>query len=269
MSEKTIDTLFKLLDDYQVEVPIIQRDYAQGRQDTHAKTVRSNLLNDMRAAILGETPPLDLNFVYGKVEGEKFIPIDGQQRLTTLFLLHLYAFHNDKTKTHILHKFTYETRITSREFLKALTNNRAAVFASGTIPSAEIEDSEWFVSGWTHDPTIKSVLVMLDDIQATFGNIEHLAEKLTDVGVEPLTFKFLDMQDLGMEDSLYIKLNARGKPLTEFENFKARLIGRIKRLELPYINKFELFLTATGQTFFGQNIKMISTRRIMLSLVFC
>lgn len=241
MSEKTIDTLFKLLDDYQVEVPIIQRDYAQGRQDTHAKTVRSNLLNDMRAAILGETPPLDLNFVYGKVEGEKFIPIDGQQRLTTLFLLHLYAFHNDKTKTHILHKFTYETRITSREFLKALTNNRAAVFASGTIPSAEIEDSEWFVSGWTHDPTIKSVLVILDDIQATFGNIEHLAEKLTDVGVEPLTFKFLDMQDLGMEDSLYIKLNARGKPLTEFENFKARLIGRIKRLELPYINKFELF----------------------------
>ncbi|CAM4029119.1 hypothetical protein L1N85_17215 [Paenibacillus alkaliterrae] len=86
MSE-TIETFFKLLDKYQVEVPIIQRDYAQGRQDTHAKNVRSTLLNDMRAAILGETPPLDLNFVYGKVECEKFIPIDGQQ----LFAASLYG----------------------------------------------------------------------------------------------------------------------------------------------------------------------------------
>ncbi|POO88516.1 hypothetical protein C1H57_25105, partial [Clostridium sp. 2-1] len=104
MSEKTLDTIFKLLDEYQVEVPIVQRDYAQGRQDTHAKTVRLNLLNDMRAAILEKTSPLDLNFVYGKAEDKKFIPIDGQQRLTTLFLLHLYAFRNDETKTPILHK---------------------------------------------------------------------------------------------------------------------------------------------------------------------
>ncbi len=240
MSEKTLDTLFKLLDEYQVEVPIVQRDYAQGRQDTHAKTVRSNLLNDMRSAILKKTSPLDLNFVYGKVEGIKFIPIDGQQRLTTLFLLHLYACRDDETKTPLLHKFTYETRVTSREFLKKLFDNRSSVFGTGTSPSAEIEDAEWFVSAWVHDPTIKSVLVMLDDIQTMFGDIDHLAEKLTDIGVEPLIFKFLEMQDLGMEDSLYIKLNARGKPLTEFENFKARLLGRMKKLNLSFIDKFEL-----------------------------
>ncbi|WP_312648991.1 DUF262 domain-containing protein [Aminipila sp.] len=241
MSEKTIDTLFELLDEYRVEVPIVQRDYAQGRQDVHAKTVRSNLLIDMRAAILEETSPLDLNFVYGKAEGEKFVPIDGQQRLTTLFLLHLYAFRNEEAKTPLLHKFTYETRITSREFLKKLIDNRSAVFAVGTSPSVEIEDSEWFVSGWMHDPTIKSALVMLDDIQATFGDIDHLAGKLAGSGGKPLVFKFLEMQELGMEDSLYIKLNARGKPLTEFENFKARLIGRMKKLELSYIDKFEFY----------------------------
>ncbi|MCF2941831.1 DUF262 domain-containing protein [Paenibacillus alkaliterrae] len=167
---------------------------------------------------------------------------DDKQRLTTLFLLYIFAFRNDNTKTPFLHRFRYETRITSREFLKLLTNNRAAIFEPGTKPSAEIEDSEWFVSGWIHDPTIQSALVMLDEIQVTFGNIEHLSDKLADVEFEPpLTFKFLDMQNLGMEDSLYIKLNARGKPLTEFENFKARLIGRMKKLELPYINKFELY----------------------------
>ena len=90
MNEKIPDTLFELFNEYDVEVPIIQRDYAQGRQDDHAKMVRSNLLNDIKLAISGKTQPLDLNFVYGKAEENKFIPIDGQQRLTTLFLLHLF-----------------------------------------------------------------------------------------------------------------------------------------------------------------------------------
>ncbi|MDR1369061.1 MAG: DUF262 domain-containing protein, partial [Dysgonamonadaceae bacterium] len=118
MSEKTLNTLFDLLGNHKVEVPMLQRDYAQGRQDDHASMVRKNLLNDIRSAILGQTPPLDLNFVYGKTIDGKFIPVDGQQRLTTLFLFHLYAFKDDDSKTDILIKFTYETRKSSRNFLK-------------------------------------------------------------------------------------------------------------------------------------------------------
>lgn len=118
MSEKAIETLIDLLKEYKVEIPIVQRDYAQGRQDDHTNMVRYNLLKDVKSAILRKTQPLDLNFVYGKVEGDKFIPLDGQQRLTTLFLLHLYAFNNDDSKTELLTKFTYETRKSSRTFLK-------------------------------------------------------------------------------------------------------------------------------------------------------
>jgi hypothetical protein len=241
MNENTLNTLFKLLGTYKVEVPIVQRDYAQGRRDEHTKMVRYNLLSDMKSAILHETQPLDLNFVYGKTEKEKFIPIDGQQRLTTLFLLHLYAFHKDDSKTDLLRKFTYETRISSRDFLEQLTDKRCAVFSSDLSPSKEIEDSEWFVSGWKYDPTIQSALSMLDDIKTTFYNIKNLAEILSNHEFEPIVFKFLEMKDLGMEDSLYIKLNARGKPLTSFENFKARLIARLQKLHLPFADKFELY----------------------------
>lgn len=238
MREKPIATLLELLDEYKVEIPIVQRDYAQGRKNAHAKVVRSNLLKDMKTAILSDTP-LDLSFVYGKAENKKFIPIDGQQRLTTLFLLHLYAFRKDASKTPLLHHFTYETRITSREFLKRLIENRAEIFASNLNPSAEIEDSEWFVSSWSYDPSIQSALVMLDNIENLFHDVDILADRLMDANHMPITFQFLEMQDLGMEDSLYIKLNARGKPLTEFENFKAQLIGRMKKLKLPYIDEFE------------------------------
>ena len=34
---------------------------------------------------------------------------------------------------------------------------------------------------------------------------------------------------MGLNDDLYIKMNSRGKPLTEFENFKARFQGLIAK----------------------------------------
>lgn len=255
MSHEIPKTLLELLDAFKVEVPIVQRDYAQGRQDEHAKMVRLNLLKDMKAAILEETSPLDLNFVYGKAESDKFIPLDGQQRLTTLYLLHIYAFYNDSSKTDILNKFTYETRKSSRDFFEKLNQNRATIFTSSLIPSKEIEDREWFVSSWKYDPTIQGTLTMLDDICNVFCDVDNLAQKLSSQESQPIVFNFLDIGDLGMEDSLYIKLNARGKPLTEFENFKARLIGRIEKLQLDYEDKFKQSFDCEWTDIFWENSK--------------
>lgn len=238
MSEKVPNTLLELLSAYKVEVPIIQRDYAQGRYDDHTKMVRQNLLEDMKSAILKKTLPLDLNFVYGKTENGKFLPIDGQQRLTTLFFLHIYAFCDDNEKTKLLHKFTYETRKSSRDFLERVVDNRSSIFISKLIPSKEIEDSEWFVLSWKHDPTIQSALTMLDDIKKVFADVKDLPQILSGQGFSPIVFQFLEIKDLGIEDSLYIKLNARGKPLTPFENFKARLIGRLQKLNLQFADEF-------------------------------
>ena len=235
MAEKNINTLLELLEKYDVEIPIIQRDYAQGRTDQHSDMVRKTLLGDIKKALTKESPQLDLNFVYGKVVSEnKFIPVDGQQRLTTLFLLHVFAFRDDTSKDSLLKKFSYETRISSRRFIEALVDKRKQIFVDSLSPSKspseKILDSEWFVSSWQFDPTIQSMLVMLDDIKKCFNDVDDLAGLLSDSNNKPLVFQFLDMEELGMEDTLYIKLNARGKPLTEFENFKARLFGRMHEL---------------------------------------
>ena len=79
----------------QVRIPIIQRDYAQGRPA--AEEVREEFLGALEEALRkpadDPTLPLNLDFVYGSVEGvseTRFLPLDGQQRLTTLFLLHWY-----------------------------------------------------------------------------------------------------------------------------------------------------------------------------------
>ena len=209
MDKTTPRTLLELLEKYEVEIPIIQRDYAQGRKTQHANMVRANLLKDMKLAVTGQTPPLDLNFIYGKLVGEKFIPLDGQQRLTTLYLLYLYAFKDDESKTSIFDKFTYKTRISSRRFLRSINENRQGIFTNEKIPSSEIEDSIWFVPSWRFDPTIKSALTMLDAIHDMFKDIDGLDELLDR---DPLVFNFLDIENLGMEDTLYIKLNARVDP---------------------------------------------------------
>ena len=76
-------TFWKLLSEYQVEIPIIQRDYAQGRNS--AKTIRDELLNSIYDALVNGKS-IDFDFVYGSVNDKKFLPLDGQQRLTSLYL---------------------------------------------------------------------------------------------------------------------------------------------------------------------------------------
>ena len=235
-----IDTLLDLLKKYEVEIPIIQRDYAQGRKDAETKNIRVRLLNDMKSAIEKKSHPLDLNFVYGKKDGNKFIPVDGQQRLTTLFLLHLYAFAQDESKTELLKKFSYETRESSRDFFEKLIDKRKDIFTASDIPSKEIQDLPWFSYGWKNDPTIQSVLTMLDEIKTVFGDLKNLGDSLSDS--KPIVFKFMPIKDLGNEDDLYIKLNARGRPLTRLENFKAQFIGRFKELNLQELENFELLM---------------------------
>ncbi len=252
MNGQNPSNFVELLEKYTVEIPIIQRDYAQGRQDVHTDNVRSNLLSDLRNAVLGGES-VDLNFIYGKAKNGKFIPIDGQQRLTTLFLLYLYAFRDDGAKTQFLKRFTYETRISSEIFFRLLVENREEVLAAGSRPSEQIKDAAWFAPGWDQDPTVRSALVMLDAIKDYFSDIEDLEKCLLDKEHDPVKFQFLNIEDLGMEDSLYIKLNARGKPLTEFENFKARLIGRLKAFDSDFSKEFEqLFDGKWTDLFWGE-----------------
>ena len=74
----------------QIAIPIIQRDYAQGRQDPDVNRIRSCFLDSLYAAVTEK--PITLDFIYGNIDDKGIMtPLDGQQRLTTLFLLHWYA----------------------------------------------------------------------------------------------------------------------------------------------------------------------------------
>ena len=109
-----------------IEIPKIQRDYAEGRELESIEKKRFSMLMDMLDVVTGISSSLSLDFVYGTQDQNKFFPLDGQQRLTTLFLLYWLLGRNDTLKDSQNHSlFVYETRTTSEEFCHWLVNQNA------------------------------------------------------------------------------------------------------------------------------------------------
>jgi len=220
-NEGKIYSFWSLLKEQKIEIPIIQRDYAQGRKD------KQEIRDEFLAALcrsLTEQKQVKLDFIYGSKLGDTFLPLDGQQRLTTLFLLHWYAALkdsklNDET-TNILLKFSYETRSSSREFCHELIKNKIVVTEDTNKISDHIINSSWFFLSWKKDPTIDAMLRTIDDIHKVFYNTSYIWEKLSEENCL-ISFYHVDLDNFGLTDDLYIKMNARGKLLTHFENFKA------------------------------------------------
>lgn len=156
-----------------------------------------------------------------------FIPLDGQQRLTTLFLVHWYLAKktNNDSAVKSLSRFTYATRNSSREFLQMLSEFPSQLIIENSSSISEnITNHEQFFNFWKKDPTVNSMLVVLDEIDLFFKEVDYKStwENLT--LQNKITFDFFDLDDFNQTDELYVKMNARGKKLSHFENFKAWLI---------------------------------------------
>ena len=219
-----------------IEIPRIQRDYAQGREGKFENRVRERFLDALGKAIKNHKD-IALDFIYGDVEDGKLTLLDGQQRLTTLFLLHWYAAKKEnitKTDYEFLSHFSYATRFSSRDFCKALVENEINLKAEEL--SEEIKNQAWYPFDWKNDPTVKSMLVMIDAINEKFKDIENIWQSLTEEN--RISFYFLPLKDMGLSDELYIKMNSRGKPLTDFEHFKAGFLEIIKEQDENLYEEF-------------------------------
>lgn len=243
---------------FKLVIPIIQRDYAQGRTNDDTKEVRTDFLDALYTYLQENRPNRDLDFVYGTLqkgddEDERvhFIPLDGQQRLTTLFLLHwfLYQISDDtelkeKFREKLLDgeksQFTYETRQSSIDFCDALMKSNVDMTTLLTVKdkqghdipslSATLKNEHWYYRIWNNDPTVQSMLVMLDAICQKFNGRKEFFASLMDESNPIITFIFMDLKEYKLTDDLYIKMNSRGKPLSKFENFKAKFEQYIKGL---------------------------------------
>jgi len=210
-----------------IHIPIIQRDYAHGRKDEGV--IRDRFLESIFTALV-ENNDLELDFVYGSIKEvvnghSVFLPLDGQQRLTTLFLIYWYIGNRELKDDKLtflreqLRNFSYETRPTSRLFCEKLSSISFEDDAAKTI-----FNSFWFHKIYEKDPTVMSMINMLKAIEVRYRQLDYpLFDRLS-----KLCFYVLPLDGFNLTDELYIKMNARGKQLTSFENLKADLINWMK-----------------------------------------
>lgn len=240
-----------------IRIPQIQRDYAQGRKHKEVQEIRNHFVRNLLLVVTGKKTETQLDFVYGSDRKDAFEPLDGQQRLTTLFILH-WVLGVDLQTAEGESILTYETRNTSEAFCKELVHHKAKQFvdeatektkeskkkadeerskpeeqrdASKQIahiytPSEIIQNRDWFQWGWRFDPTINSMLVMIDTICEQMDwnlDIDACRARLNNI-----TFNHLDLGEMGMSDELFIKMNARGKLLSDFDKLKSTLEEEIQ-----------------------------------------
>ena len=213
--------------------------YGKIHGKTNQKIIENNknALSKMLQAVKSYSESLDLSISYTVEEQKKssnipntsFIPLDGQQRLTTLFLLHWYFLEKLKYDKTPLLNFSYRIRPAAKYFCEALVNSTLILPENDEkLLSEAITDAQWFFNFWKKDPSVKGMLKMLDEIHKQFRNyhedsVKYFWSQITEN--EKVIFEFLDLDRLELTDELYIKMNARGKPLTEYENFKAWLMN--------------------------------------------
>ena len=229
-------TLKELLDKYSVVIPQLQRDYAQGRDE--AKELRERFLSQILHVLRGEGR-LNLDFVYGYDKALSpnhhpiFYPLDGQQRLTTLWLLHWYLLPSESLaeEREWLLRFSYRTRSSSTRFCQLLVEH--AVVDGSRLDVAAIKDQPWYRQSYNADATITAMLGTLRTIKGLVALEERVAlwERLRHQ--RALTFDVIDIkgEEFRLTDELYIKMNARGKQLTSFECYKADLTQALRKLD--------------------------------------
>lgn len=214
-----------------VLIPMLQRPYAQGRKSQSG--IREKFIREIFDTICRpDAPTMELNFLYGAFptkDSGTFELLDGQQRLTTLFLLHWYVACREKERDEqfavpdYLNRFSYETRTSSTDFLKKLVGHRVAL---NDRPSRAIRRAVWYSKGFDKDTTVDGMLRMLDCIDAHYQSAT-IKPRYQDL--YKLQFYVLELNGFGLTEELFIKMNARGLQLTPFENFKADLMGYLKR----------------------------------------
>lgn len=212
--------LLNFLQKYNVKIPILQRDYVQGR--IGEENVRNSFLFKLYEFIINKDGrKLNLDFIFGYQENNIFYPIDGQQRITTLWLLHLYLYGKqeqalNKEIKNALKNFSYSVRNISSNFCNLLVRN---LLNFNEMPENILSRMLIYSGDMKLDPTVKSMVKMLNSIHEKFNNIKFIndaTERLNDI-----VFSVIDMKQFKLGESLYIKLNGRGRQLSVYENFKA------------------------------------------------
>lgn len=268
LKDENLLTLFSLNN---MIVPEIQREYVWGNNSDVLEKFLQEL--EKKASPCQEchhvhtNKNINVGFLYSykpsyvKYESERILDeflIDGQQRITTLFLLLLYRAtieeriddflticRADEDGLHI--GFNYKVRSLTQQFLVQLIRHAKDGGCSAFDFIMDLDNSpHWFLDDYKNDPTVMSMISALKSIKKIFGNTSNF---YFDYLLTNIHFWHFKTEATSQGEELYITMNSRGEQLSDNEMQKSRVLPS-KEL-YKYGCKWE-----SWQTFFWRNRTM-------------
>lgn len=234
-------------------VPEIQREYVWGENENvlkkfiedvknHAekcdscKRVHSTSINNI-GFLYSYKPP------YTELEKGRYLDeflIDGQQRITTIFLLLLTrAVKENRIKDFLnicrIHDdgyaecFNYKVRTLTQDFMNCLVKHviekgRTSLdFLTGFFDGNHKNRPSWFLSDFEKDPTVSSICKSLGILIESFKDDESL---YFDFLLENIHFWHFKTEATSQGEELYISMNSTGEQLSNNEIKKAEILSK-------------------------------------------
>lgn len=228
-------------------IPDLQRDYCWGNnvwneQGKKESELVSGFIENLFELKTNSNQTLGL--IYGYESPKHHIQLcDGQQRITTLFLLiglinrrvqdnkfQAYLISNEELNKDDKEPYLqYGIRETTLYFLSDLVCNYFIVRDNNDI----IEEQDWYFDEYDLDASIQSMLAAIKLIDAKLDEKANQIDfsSFGDFILNNLQMIYYDMGNRTRGEETFVVINTTGEPLTATENLKPILLGKISDRE--------------------------------------
>lgn len=236
--------------DNKIIIPDLQRDYCWG-DDSHTEEKRdlvagfvNNLITLFDGVQSNSNGALNLGLIYGYEAPLKHIQLcDGQQRITTLFLL--LGLLNKRSpenrfRSYLISEFEY-SQDDKEPYLQYSIRESSLYFLSDLVCHYFIHDegdleyvdntdhikhSSWFFNEYHTDPSILSMLKAISKIETILSNKnDQWCHSFGDYLVDKLTFMYYDTETRKNGEETFVVINTTGEPLSPTQNLKPLIIA--------------------------------------------
>lgn len=228
---------YKLTDlfskDNKIIIPDLQRDYCWGT--TNDKDGNNIVAKFFDSLYENKDKELNLGLLYGYEAPLGHIQLcDGQQRITTLFLLlgMLNKKSDDVFRRLLISEseenddwepyLQYAIRESSLYFLSDLT--RFFFIENKALTVDEIKYQPWYFKDYDLDPSIQSMIAAMKTIEQKIVGIDCKSFGIHVAG--QLTFLYYNMGNRSKGEETFVVINTTGEPLSSTENLKPLLISK-------------------------------------------
>lgn len=216
-----------LLNNYIIYIPDMQRDYCWGttKADKSENTLFKNFLDTLVQNSNENKTDFTMGLFYGYVEDRRIYLCDGQQRITSLYLILLYTCKLNKLNIDLLiynnmPNLQYAVRDSSLFFLNDLVEHIKNIDV--IIKIDDIKTMDWYFDEYNNDDTIQNIIAALKTLENESNRINN--DKFISYILKEINFIFIDMKTRENGEETYVLLNTTGEPLTAVENLKPYLV---------------------------------------------